>query len=272
MYRAKPEFAMDLTEAYEIAAYTPEAERFPPYWAATAEAFRTRWAQTGRLRPGLAYGTGPRHALDLFLPDAQPQGLVVFVHGGFYVGFDRSSWSHLAEGALRQGWAVALPSYDLCPDVRISEITRQVGQAITCAADEVAGPIRLVGHSAGGHLVARMAAPDILPKAVAARLAALMPISPLADLRPLLQTERIAKLRLDAAEAAAESPRLQPVPEVPVTVWVGADERPAFLDQARWLSEAWGCDMEVEAGKHHFDVIEGLADPDSPMVSRLFSR
>jgi hypothetical protein len=54
-----------------------------------------------------------------------------------------------------------------------------------------------------------------------------------------------------------------------VTVWVGADERPAFLDQARWLAETWGCGHVVAPGKHHFDVIDALADPDSQMVATL---
>jgi hypothetical protein len=51
---------------------------------------------------------------------------------------------------------------------------------------------------------------------------------------------------------------------------VGADERPAFLDQARWLAEAWGVELTFETGRHHFDVIEGLEHADSPMMRALF--
>jgi hypothetical protein len=48
---------------------------------------------------------------------------------------------------------------------------------------------------------------------------------------------------------------------VPVHVWVGGAERPVFLDQARWLAEAWTCPVTVDTGRHHFDVIEGLEHP-----------
>ncbi|MDA7423232.1 alpha/beta hydrolase [Thalassococcus lentus] len=260
---------MELDDAYANAAYIPGAADYPTRWADQAEAFRTQLSVVGRARLGLMYGHGTRQVLDLFLPDGPAAGLMVFVHGGYWLKFDRSYWSHLAQGALANGWAVAMPSYDLCPRVRISDITRQIAQAITVCAHEIPGPIRLAGHSAGGHLVARMCAPDVLPEDVAARLVHVMPISPVSDIAPLMQTSMNADLKIDPTEAKAESPVFQPAPEVPVTVWVGARERPVFLDQAEWLAKAWDCAHVVQKGKHHFDVIDGLADPNSDMVTRL---
>lgn len=261
-----------LDDAYANAAYIPDAASYPPRWEAEAEAYRTRLAVAIRIRPGLMYGHGTRQALDLFLPEGTPQGLVIFVHGGYWHKFDRSIWSHFAEGARARGWAVAMPSYDLCPRVRIRDITRQVAQAITVAAQEIAGPIRLTGHSAGGHLVARMLEPGLLPEAVAERVAHVMPISPLTDLRPFLDLTMNETLGLDRAEAMAESPIAMAPPTVPVTVQVGGDERPVFLDHARWLEKAWGCGNVVIPGKHHFDVIDALKDPDSAMVTTLLER
>ena len=95
----------------------------------------------------------------------------------------------------------------------------------------------------------------------------MVPISPLADLRPLRETEMNATLRIDPEEALAESPALvRPRAEVGCHVWVGGQERPAFLWQARLLSEAWACPWTVEAGRHHFDIIDGLTDPDSALM------
>ena len=85
------------------------------------------------------YGHGTREVLDLFMPEGAPKGLVVFVHGGYWMKFDRSYWSHLAAGAQAQGWAVAMPSYDLCPRVRIADITRQIANAVAVAAREIGG-------------------------------------------------------------------------------------------------------------------------------------
>ena len=257
---------MDYDDAYANGAYIEGAENFPPKWQASAESFRQNHLSEG----DVAYGDGPRHMMDVFLPDGKPQGLFVFVHGGYWMAFDKSSWSHLAAGMLARGWAVAIPSYDLCPQVHIADITQQVATAISKAATQLEGPILLAGHSAGGHLVARMACRGVLPDAVARRLQHVMPISPVSDLRPLLKTSMNDTLHLDQATATSESPVLcADRHDVAVTSWVGGDERPAFLDQARWLAEAWGCNHVVDQGRHHFDVIDSLADKDSTIVRTL---
>ena len=85
---------MDYDRAYANGPFIPGAETFPPRWAREAAAFRA--ALGPRARTGVSYGPRPRNALDLFLPDATPQGLLVFVHGGYWLRFDRDLWSHLA--------------------------------------------------------------------------------------------------------------------------------------------------------------------------------
>jgi alpha-beta hydrolase superfamily lysophospholipase len=162
-------------------------------------------------------------------------------------------------------------SYDLAPDVRVSQITRQVAVAVETISQRVAGPIYLAGHSAGGHLVSRMLCPDV-PLSMRGRIARVMPISPVADLRPLLRTDLNEDLKLDETEAAAESPILsKQMGATPVHVWVGSDERPAFIDQARWLQDAWQTELTLDPGKHHFNVIDGLLTSDSALMTALLS-
>lgn len=259
---------MDLSDAYAVSAYIEGADAFPEMWESKAQAFRDGLG--GRARLDLNYGIRARERFDLFLPEGDPVGLAVFVHGGYWMAFDKDSWSHLAAGPLARGWAVAMPSYTLTPEARIGEITAQVARAISVAAELVAGPIVVTGHSAGGHLAARMVDKAVLAADVAARLEQVIAISPLSDLRPLMQTLMNETLGIDAQEAAAQSPVLTVERlDVPVTVWVGADEQPSFLDQGRWLAEAWGCDLEVPEGYHHFDVIDPLADANSALTLRL---
>ena len=258
---------MELDDAYANAAYIPGADAFPPRWETQAAALRQSLGE--RAKTGISYGTHRRQKFDLFLPSDTPRGLVVFVHGGYWLKFDNSYWSHLAAGPLARGWAVAMPSYVLCPEAGMSEIVQQIAQAVEKAARRVDGPIALTGHSAGGHLVSRMLAPGMLEPDVAQRLSHVIPISPLTDLRPFLKTSMNADLGLTMETATAESPVFQPAPDTPVTIWVGADERPAFLDQASWLADAWGCDQVIVPGKHHFDVIDELTDPESKLVNTL---
>lgn len=258
----------DYDDAYANGAHIAGAEDYPPRWSALAADFRSTLETAGKARLDLAYGSTARQRVDLFLPDGDPRGLVVFVHGGYWKAFDKSVWSHLAAGPLAHGFAVAMPSYTLCPDARISEISGEIATAIAFCASEIKGPIHLTGHSAGGHLVTRMISDDVLlPDSVLARISGVVSISGVHDLRPVMRTAMNDVLCIDASEALAHSPALlQPALAVPVTAWVGADERPEFVRQNRILYEIWRgfqtpMTMVEEAGKHHFDVIDGLADP-----------
>jgi arylformamidase len=254
---------VDYDRAYANGPFIPGAEAFPPRWTREAAAFRASLGE--RAKTAIPYGPNPRNRFDLFLPEAAPRGLLIFIHGGYWLKFGRESWSHLAAGALARGWAYAIPSYTLAPEARIKAMTREIASAVEAAARLVQGPVVVTGHSAGGHLSARMGCADVSLSTPVRRV---VPISPLADLEPVALTGMNADLRLDAAEVAAESPaRLTRRPEVEAHVWVGAQERPAFLWQARLLSEAWSCPWTPETGKHHFNVIEGLSEPASALMS-----
>ena len=250
---------------YANGAFIPGGADFAPRWAAKAAAFRVGLG--GRAVLDMAYGPGPRQKLDLFLPEGPPKGVVVFVHGGYWHLSSKVEWSHLAAGPLARGYGVAMPGYTLAPAARIAAMTGEIATACRFVANLVPGPMVVTGHSAGGHLAARMGCADI-----AAPVARVVPIAPLAELGPLMATEMNATLGLDAAEAAAESPaRLALRSGVSAHVWVGADERPAFLWQARTLSEEWACPWTADPGRHHFDVIDGLEDPASPLCAALFA-
>jgi arylformamidase len=257
---------MELDDAYANAAYIPGGAAYPDRWAAQAAAFRAQQL----CETDLIYGESARQRFDLFHPNRLAKGVVIFVHGGYWLRFDKSFWSHLAAGPLAQGWAVAMPSYDLCPDVGIAQIGDQIARAIGVIAQRVPGPIRLVGHSAGGQLVARVMS---LPQSVVwqSRVACVVPVSPVADLAPLMQTSMNADLGITPAIALGESPAHLPAPSCPVTVWVGGAERPVFIEQATLLAHAWGAPLAVAEGQHHFNVIEDLAQPFSSLTQAVLA-
>ncbi len=261
----------DWDDAYDNMGHIPGSREYPDRWAARAAAFRERWTSSAL---EVEYGNHPRERFDLFYPLVGVRGLVVFVHGGYWMRLDKSFWSDLAEGALSAGWVVALPSYSLAPEVRIAAITKQIASAIVAAAKRIPGPIRLAGHSAGGHLVVRMACRGgPLDPETARRIARVVSISGLHDLRPLMRTRMNEVLRIDAAEAISESPALlRPASPVRVTAWVGGGERPEFLRQAKLLAEAWPtADAHVDGNHDHFSVIDGLGRADAPIVQALLT-
>ena len=127
------------------------------------------------------------------------------------------------------------------------------------------------GHSAGGHLAAMMmcaqwpAFDRQLPKDL---WKGGLAISGVYDLRPLVGVDWLnGDLRLDAASAAKLSPAfMSPATRAPVMTCVGGDESSEFLRQNALLGECWSSVRDVPApGKNHFSVVDGLAEPSSPL-------
>lgn len=266
----------DWDDAYTNGAHIAGGERWPAAWVEPARAFREELFSKGRARLDLAYGTGERNRFDLFLPETETKGLVVFVHGGYWLRLDKSFWSHLAAGPLANGYAVAMPSYTLCPDIRISVIVTEVAAAIDAAAAMIDGPLMLTGHSAGGHLVSRMvSATSPLAAPVRARIRHVVSISGVHDLRPIMRTAMNEDLHIDEAEALAESPALlRPMDNTRITCWVGGGERAEFIRQNALLANVWtglgaATAAVVEPDRHHFSIINGLADATHPLTRCL---
>ncbi|MCG6883613.1 MAG: alpha/beta hydrolase [Silicimonas sp.] len=260
----------DWDDTFANMAHVEGSEKLPALWAERAAAYR---ASAVRVYEDIRYGAADRALMDIVWPDGTPKGLAVFVHGGFWIRMDKSHWTDLAEGARANGWAVAIPQYTLAPTARISEMTLQVAAAIVLASEKVEGPIRLAGHSAGGHLVSRMVCADSpLPAPVLDRIAHVLSLSGLHDLRPLMWTAMNDLLKLDEAEADAESVALlRPHRRANLTAWVGGGERPEFIRQTRLLAMMWdGLDVPIreviEADHNHFSVLEALKDAESPLT------
>jgi len=178
---------IDWDDEYANGPYIPSGDDYPRRWAGAAAEFR------------------PRHGVDLFHPEGDSRGLVVFVHGGYWMQFDKSTWSHLATGPVANGWTVALPGYVLAPEAGIGDISRQVAAACELLGGRSDGPLALTGHSAGGQIVTRLVSrPNLLSRAVIDRVQNVVSISGVHDLRPLLLTSMNATLALTNDEAEAE--------------------------------------------------------------------
>jgi acetyl esterase/lipase len=169
-----------------------------------------------------------------------------------------------------------MPSYTLAPDARVAHITRQAAAAVEFAASLVEGPVRIAGHSAGGHLASRLLCTDIpLSPQLAGRIAHVVSISGISDVRPMLRLALNETFGFDEAEAAAESPALHPPRAgASITCWVGGAELPEFIRQNDLLANIWtGLGAATESvhapGKNHFTVLYDLLDADSELTRRV---
>jgi len=263
--------AVDYEAEYNNRARVPEYPAHFAGWARDAAAYREK-----HVPRSIAYGPSARNSIDFFRAGHEGP-IVIFIHGGYWQALDGSFFSHLAGGLNAHGIGVAIPSYDLCPDVTVEEIIGQMRTMIRELA-RLAQSLVISGHSAGGHLAACMLATDwpALDASLPADLVtAVYSISGLFDLAPLVETSINNALRLDAATARAASPLFWTAPRRgSLDAVVGERESAEYFRQSQNIVDAWGATglatrFGVVPDANHFTAIAPLADPDSPMVLRL---
>ena len=113
---------------------------------------------------GVAYGDGPRRALDIYRPgEAGPHPLVVFLYGGSWRSGTRETYGFVATPLAARGAVVVVPDYRLYPEVAFPGFLRDNAQAVAWAVTHAgalgADPTRvfIVGHSAGAYNAAMLA-------------------------------------------------------------------------------------------------------------------
>jgi len=241
---------------YNNRELVPEHPQFMARWAdASARARGTMACYLER-----AYGEQPGETMDIFPARKGDGTCLLFIHGGV---------------------SLAVVNYDLCPRVTMEEIMRQMLRAsrwLWLNAEQYGmdqDRLYVAGHSAGGHLTAMLmcalwpAFDRALPKDL---WKGGLAISGLYDLRPMVEVDWLnGDLRLDAGSALRLSPAfLPPATRAPVMTCVGGDESSEFLRQnallgSRWRS-AFAGDIPMP-GRHHFSVIDGLADASSALYA-----
>ena len=258
---------MDAEAEYNARARVPDSAAIIAAWAREAEAFRAGWA---RKTLDIPYGEGARERLDLFEPEGEGP-LAVFIHGGYWQALDKSWVSHVARGLLLRGVAVAVPSYDLCPQVPLRRIVAQMRAACALLHRRSGRRLLVAGHSAGGQLSALMLGtdwPGFDPALPARLVGAALPVSGVFELEPLLPTTIARALQLTPQEARALSPRFHPAPGGDLHAVAGGEESAEFRRQTRDFAAAWGGTSEELAGLNHFTVLAPFGDPDHPLVAR----
>ncbi len=261
---------------YSPRAQAPDYERVFDVWRTAGPAY-----QRAHRRAEIFYGDSARQSVDLYLPpEADNPPIHVFVHGGYWQAIDKKNHAHAAAGLLSAGVAVAMPNYDLMPDVDLEEIIRQTRHSVA-KIYELAGAygydgerLTVSGHSVGGHLAGVLActewrretdgAPDDLIKAA-------LSISGVFDLTPLAQTgmNRVFGFTPDNCRRLSVT-SMPPPTALPVTLCVGGKESAEFHRQTTLFGDymaAQGCPVEtVQApDDDHFTLVEAFGDPATPL-------
>jgi arylformamidase len=260
-----------LDGAYNNRAQVPDHGDYFARWQRESEAARAALKH----RADLAYGRNRRQLLDYFPSAEENAPLLVFIHGGYWQALEHRQFDVLARGFVDAGVAFASMSYALCPAIDMTGLVEQVHQAIAWLwgrAGELGfdrDRIFVAGHSAGGHLVALLAAADFTQRGLPADvIKGGLALSGLYDLQPIRLSYLNAALQLDEAEAQRLSPQSNIAARLaPLLLAVGAAELPEFLrQQSDYHAALQGAGLASAAmqlrGLHHFSVIDALSRKD----------
>lgn len=135
----------------------------------------------------IAYGSDPKETLDLFTPEAKgkPRPILIFVHGGAFVGGDKSKagngspspfYDNMMIWAVGHGLIGVNMNYRLAPGATYPTVQHEIAEVVALARRNAAAwggdPDKIVvwGHSAGAsHVASFIAHPETYADVAGAR-------------------------------------------------------------------------------------------------------
>lgn len=227
----------------------------------------------------LRCGPEVRQTLDLFPAHVAGAPLLIFIHGGYWQANDKTNYGFIADPVVSAGGALANINYGLAPEYAMAEIIEHARAAILWLYDNASDGIfdnqkvYVAGHSADGHLAAKLLATDWPALGVPANLVrGITAISGVFDLAPLIETSINDKPGRDQKSARPCSPLFHsPTNSAPVTVAVGGDETEEFLRQAKSYTaccQTAGCaaDLLRLNGFNHDAIVNQMSDANATLI------
>jgi len=241
-----------LDDQYEQRVWVPHADEIIKRYAAASDRARERLGEP-RIEK---YGPTAVETLDIY---GNGTKAFVFVHGGAWKRQSSREQAFPAEAIIEAGAAYVALNFANLPTVTLPEMAAQVCRGISWIERNLAKYVVLCGHSSGAHLsgVALTKIPQ-LKKALL--------VSGVYDLLPVRLSARNEYVRLDERLEHEYSPiRHADRIRCPVTVAWGEKEGAEFFRQSKEFAERLGAPTILGKGLNHFEIIETLADPRSPL-------
>ena len=273
----------ELDAQYNNRAHVPDYENYYERWKPACAEILTNFEN----HLDLPYGNRARERIDLILPEGRgPHPIQLYIHGGYWMSRSKSDQTFLAKPFVETGVAFGLIEYDLIPDVRIIDITRQCRTAAAWIYENAhsygldANQIYVSGHSAGGHLTAMLALTDwtAFGKCPTNLMKGGCAISGIYDLNPIKLSYMQDILSFNTTEVVENSPILSDnVPKTPLIITVGAAETDEFRRQSKAFSDDWytkggNCSFLEQSSSNHFSILDELGDREGKLAQNILTQ
>ena len=241
-----------LDDQYEQRVWVPHADEIIKRYARKSDEVRARLGEPRTEK----YGPSEVEKLDIY---GSGKKVFVFVHGGAWKRQSSREQAFPAEAIIEAGAAYVALNFANLPTVTLPEMAGQVRRGIEWVRENLSDYVVLCGHSSGGHL-----AGCALTKIPYVRKALL--VSGVYDLLPVRLSARNEYVRIDERLEHEYSP-IRHVDKIrcPVTVAWGEKEGAEFFRQSKEFAEKLGAPTILGKNLNHFEIIETLADPRSPL-------
>lgn len=113
-----------------------------------------------RVEADMSYGSLERQALDVYTSPRteSDNGLVIFVHGGYWDSGDKTDFRFIADSLTEHGFVTVIPNFRLVPNVTFPSYVEDVALAVKWVFENrPSNKVFLMGHSSGAHVAALVA-------------------------------------------------------------------------------------------------------------------
>jgi len=259
-----------LDDSYDNHKAVPQSTAMFSNWIARSKTFRSAHSQY----LDIPYGSLEREKLDYY--SAGPNTpLVIFIHGGFWQQYSKNDFSFLAESFLKEGISVVMVDYPLAPQASMDQIVTSSANAVQFIGQHISEwggdpkNVILSGWSAGAHLC--------VTSMKQMKVKAVVPISGIFELEPLIGSFLNKNLQMDLAIAKRNSPILKlPTGKTPIYLFVGSGELSEMRRQScdfadKLKASKYPVELVDIPGKNHFTMLEQFEFPVGVIHSCILS-
>lgn len=260
----------ELDLQYNNRFHVPDFENYLQRWEYLSRDASKKYKVT----KDIPYGDKSRECLDVFSSPHPLSKTLIFIHGGYWQRFDKSSFHFIAGAFAGYGITTVLINYPLALDASMDQIVESCREAIDWIYNNIAAlngnadQMYIAGHSAGAHLAAMLMTTEET-QSHKTFIKGICTISGLFNLIPIQLSNINDVLQMDRETAIRNSPFFKEPDELcPLLIAVGGAETNEFSDQSRELYDKWKDktsleDLMVIPGLNHFSVLDSLCDANS---------